>query len=143
MSNPHGDEQAPSPPLPPGYAQPGYPQPGYPPPGYAPPGYAPPGYPQPGYPQPGYPPPGYPGYTQETDGLAIASLVLGIVGAGIGSILAVIFGHIALKRIAHEGKAGRGLAIAGLALGYAGIAGLVILIVAAVLLFAAHPSPTG
>jgi MFS-type transporter involved in bile tolerance (Atg22 family) len=60
-------------------------------------------------------------------------MVLGIVWAyWIGSILAVIFGHVALRRIAREGKAGRGMAIAGLVLGYIGVATLVIVIVAAV-----------
>lgn len=55
-------------------------------------------------------------------GLAIASLVLGIAWLfWLGSILAVVFGHIALKQ-ANEGKVtGRGLAIAGLVLGWIGV----------------------
>jgi len=64
-----------------------------------------------------------------TDGLAIASLVLGIVWlGGIGSILAVIFGHIARRRIRRTGQSGRGLALAGLILGYIGfvVAALII-----------------
>ena len=40
----------------------------------------------------------------------------------MGSILAVIFGHIALSQIRHSRQGGRGLAIAGLVLGYVGLA---------------------
>ena len=58
-----------------------------------------------------------------TNGFAIASLVLGILWLlWIGSVLAVIFGHISLGQIHRTGEAGRGLAIAGLVLGYVGIA---------------------
>jgi hypothetical protein len=49
--------------------------------------------------------------------------VLGILWLyWVGSILAVIFGHIALSQIRHTGQGGRGLAIAGLVLGYVGLA---------------------
>ena len=61
----------------------------------------------------------------QTNGFAIASLVSGAVWMWwIGSILAVVFGHVALKQIARsEGaQSGRGLAIAGLVLGYLGVA---------------------
>lgn len=64
-----------------------------------------------------------------TSGLAIASLVLGIVGLiacyvnGLFAIPAVICGHMALKRTGDAQKplGGRGLAIAGLVMGYLGI----------------------
>lgn len=59
-------------------------------------------------------------YPTRTNGLAIASLVTGILGF---SILSVIFGHIALNQIGRSREEGRGLAIAGLVLGYVGIAG--------------------
>ena len=65
---------------------------------------------------------------QGTNGYAIASLVLGIVGMLIGSILAVVFGHMALGQIRRTGQSGRGLAIAGLVLGYLGVAGTLIVI---------------
>jgi hypothetical protein len=59
---------------------------------------------------------------QATNGLAVASLVLGILWlCWLGSVLAVIFGHVALAQIKKTGAAGRGLAIAGLVLGYAGV----------------------
>jgi hypothetical protein len=63
-----------------------------------------------------------------TNGLAVASLVLGILWlGGIGAILAVIFGHSAKRQIAvSEGtQSGRGLAVAGLVLGWIGVAGII------------------
>ncbi len=67
------------------------------------------------------------------NGFAVASLVLGILWVWfIGSLLAVIFGHIALGQIkrAADAERGRGLAIAGLVLGYLGIGLLVLGIIA-------------
>jgi hypothetical protein len=49
-----------------------------------------------------------------TDGFAVVSLISGILGL---IPLAVIFGPIALSRMARTGARGRGLAITGLALG--------------------------
>ena len=63
------------------------------------------------------------------EGLAVASLVLGILWIyWIGSILAVIFGHVALSRIKRSNgwKTGRGMAIAGLVLGYVWLAAFTI-----------------
>ena len=61
---------------------------------------------------------------QPTSGLAVASMVLGILGLlsscctfGIFSILAVILGHAALPET-KRGKAGHGMAVAGLVMGY-------------------------
>ena len=62
---------------------------------------------------------------RRTNGLAVASLVLGIVWVWwIGSTLAVIFGTAALYQISESGdqQAGRGMAIAGLVLGLVGLA---------------------
>lgn len=70
----------------------------------------------------------------KTNGMAIASLVLGIVWLyGIGSILALIFGYSAKKEIDASGgqQAGRGLAVAGIVLGWVGVGGLVLFILAA------------
>lgn len=67
-----------------------------------------------------------------TSGLAIASLILGIVGVvclgPFGGIPAVICGHIALSNIRKSDgtEGGRGMAIAGLVTGYIGIAYIVI-----------------
>lgn len=77
-----------------------------------------------------------PGPAQVTvAGLAIASMVLGILWIyWIGSILAIIFGHVALGQIKRSNgwKSGRGMAIAGLVLGYLGIAMLALVIIVAV-----------
>jgi peptidyl-prolyl cis-trans isomerase B (cyclophilin B) len=70
-----------------------------PPPQGAYPGYY--GYPQ--YPQP-----------QSTNALAIVSLVCAFLFAPLG----IIFGHISLSQIKKTGEEGRGLAIAGLVIGY-------------------------
>lgn len=64
----------------------------------------------------------------ETNGFAIASLVLGIVWAmGIGSILALVFGYVAKGQISGSGgqQVGSGLATAGIVLGWVGV-GLVL-----------------
>lgn len=68
-------------------------------------------------------------------GLAIASMVLGILWIyWLGSVLAIIFGHIALSQIKKSNgwKTGRGMAIAGVVLGYVGMATLVLVIVLAI-----------
>ena len=104
------------PPLPPP-APPGW---GPPPPGYGPP---PPGYPPP---PPGYgpPPPGYGGWgpppQRRTNGLAIASMICGIVGCfyGIPAILAIVFGFIARSQIRKNPQEGSGMALAGIILGF-------------------------
>lgn len=60
-----------------------------------------------------------------TNGFAVAALVLGLVWVlWIGSVLAVIFGHVALAQIRESSgwQRGRGLAIAGLLLGYLALA---------------------
>src|SRR3954469_23491994 len=66
------------------------------PPPYAPPPSAPPPYAPPPFQQP------YPGVrpVQTTNGMAVASLVLGIVWLfWVGSILAVIFGYVGKSQI--------------------------------------------
>lgn len=100
------------------------PPPGAPPPPPLPPGGQPPGYPPGGQPPPGYVPFGGPsGPVARTNGLAVASLVLGIVGlllcfVFIPWILAIVFGIIAIKQCGEDPSyTGRGLAVAGLVLG--------------------------
>lgn len=69
-----------------------------------------------------------------TNGLAIASLVVGLFWMWwIGSALAIVFGHVALNQIARRGQSGRGLAIAGLVLGYIGLATLLATLLAVTL----------
>lgn len=66
----------------------------------------------------GPPAPAGPAFQQRsTSGLAIASLVTGILGFFVVTLVAsVICGILALGRIKRTGQAGRGLAIAGLAI---------------------------
>jgi hypothetical protein len=69
---------------------------------------------------------GAPAPATRTSGMAVASLVLGIVSVFclgflvVVPILAIVFGHISLDRIAQSGGwvKGRGLAIAGAVLGW-------------------------
>ena len=78
--------------------------------------------------QPGVPAP--PTYTPPpADGLAIGSLISGVFIC-IGSIPAVIMGHLALGRIARSNgaKGGRGIAIAGVILGWVGTALLLLIV---------------
>jgi hypothetical protein len=57
--------------------------------------------------------------------LAIASLVCGILWiCWIGSLLAVVLGHLSLRQIRRRQDGGRGLAIAGLVFGYVGLLAL-------------------
>lgn len=121
------------------YAQPANPYaapPQYPAyPGQNAPGLQAPGYPTPGSPTPGYPAaPGYPGYgrpvSSGTNGLAIASLVCGIVSIPLTclyvgvlfGIAAVIMGVIAMKQVKETGQEGHGMALAGVITGGVGIA---------------------
>lgn len=63
---------------------------------------------------------------RRTNGLAIASLVLSLLGA---SLLGVIFGHVAKRQIWERGDDGDGLATAGLLIGYLGLVFLAVLVV--------------
>ncbi|MEB0285329.1 MULTISPECIES: thioredoxin domain-containing protein [Cryobacterium] len=84
-------------------------------------------YPQQDYRQQEYP------QVPRTNTLAIVSLV----SAFVVSLVAVITGHIALGQIARRGERGRGLAIAGLVIGYVGLASTAVLIVLSILFAAA------
>jgi hypothetical protein len=69
-----------------------------------------------------------------TNGMAIASLVLGILWIyWIGSILALIFGYIAKAEIrrSRDTQPGSGLATAGIVLGWIGVGLLALVIVVA------------
>jgi hypothetical protein len=114
------------------------------PPGYgAPPSYAPPPY---GAPPP-YPPPGppgawpaapYPYAGQSTNGLAVTSLVLGLLGVftcGVGSVIGIVLGFVSRDQIKRSWgrQTGSGMATAGIILGFLGAAfWLVIMIIAVV-----------
>lgn len=79
------------------------------------------------YPVPyGQPQPFAPQQPPRTNGLAIASLVCGIVAwvlfPLVAAIPAVICGHVALRQTRRHAEAGGGLAIAGLVLGWINVA---------------------
>ncbi len=99
----------------------GMPAPAEPYPSYPPP---PPGP----YPYPPYP---YPPAPQRTNGLAIASLVCAFLFAPLG----ILFGHLSLSQIKRSGEEGRGLAIAGLVIGYVITVGTIIVLILGMLLF--------
>ncbi len=105
------DEQPPAPPVPP---QAQVPTPTHAPPPFAPPGYAPPGPTSPGY-APHQP-------TTSTNGFAVAALVLGIVGPTlcVAWILALVFGYVGRSQIRASGgrQTGKGMATAGVVLGW-------------------------
>ena len=95
------------------------------------------GGPPPGtiYPGAGVPAPAYPGATgTQTSGLAIASLVTGLFFWCwvIPGIVSIVLGHLALESIENSGgaKRGRGMAVAGIVLGWVGIGivGLLVLV---------------
>lgn len=123
---PGGAGVPPTPPPPPAYGQPAYGEPAQPAYGQQS-GYGQ----QPGYAQPAYGEAGYGGYgtqapARKTNVLAIVSLIASISGfvilPFIGPIVGVITGHISLGQIKKTGEEGRGLALAGLIVGYVGIA---------------------
>jgi hypothetical protein len=96
-----------------------------------------------------YPPQQYPaspvpyGYTQPpimvtpakpSSGWAVWALVVGLVGfffgwclLGIPCLAAVILGHVAIADTKNDVKSGRGMAVAGLVLGYLAVAPAIIL----------------
>lgn len=113
---------------------PGHGVPAYPPAPPAPPaphgnqGY--PGYPgyqgYQGYPMQQQVP--YAGFAQQPRTNTLA--VIAFISSFFLSLAGVIMGHLALNQIKRTGEGGRGLAIAALVLGYAGIAfGLILLII--------------
>jgi hypothetical protein len=65
-----------------------------------------------------------------TNRLAVASLVASILLLGVGSIIAIILGHVALSQIKDSNgkEGGRGMAIAGLTIGYIGVAFVILML---------------
>jgi len=81
-----------------------------------------------------------------TNGLAIASLVCGIAQFGFGlfaTIPAIVLGHMARSQIRRTGEQGAGLALAGLALGWAAvILGILVLVIVLAIAAGTHGMPT-
>jgi hypothetical protein len=78
---------------------------------------------------------GYPAQPPKANSMAVASLVCGILEIffGFTAIPAVILGHKALRQIRQTGEPGRGMARAGLVLGWTAIGIFVVLIALGVL----------
>lgn len=121
----------------PGYGAPGYGAPGYGAQGYGAQGYGAPGYGAGGYGTPGYGAPGQVAYSTtstSSNTLAIISLVCSLAGllTWISAIAGVVCGHIALGQMKRSGdETGRGMAVAGVILGYIiSIGGLALMILA-------------
>jgi hypothetical protein len=73
--------------------------------------------------------PYYPPARQTTNGLAVGSLVCALLGI---SLPAVIMGHVARNQIRERNEGGDGLAIAGLVIGWLGIAFYALMFIAAI-----------
>ncbi len=160
----YGPPTGPPPGYGPGWAPPGYGPPPGPPPGLfgvppGPPGGAeapgpPPGYLPPYPPPPGYgggvpyAPYGYPGFQPQplVETLAVGSLITSIVGLATAFFCYVpifacpvgaVMGHVALRRIEEGHKGGKGLALAGVIVGWIGtgllVLGLIALLIIVVL----------
>ncbi|WP_425308323.1 DUF4190 domain-containing protein [Ammonicoccus fulvus] len=72
------------------------------------------------------------GMEQRTNTLAIIALV----GSFFISLVGIICGHLALNQIKQTGEKGRGLALAGLIIGYIGLVVGILYVVFAVILVA-------
>lgn len=66
-----------------------------------------------------------------TNSMAITSLITGLTIAPLG----IIFGHIALSQIKRTGQDGKGMAIAGLVLGYVALASWIIVAIVVIVAF--------
>lgn len=76
-----------------------------------------------------------PAVGRSTNGFAIAAMVLGILWVyWIGSIVALVFGYIARRQIRDSmgRQGGDGMAVAGIVLGWIGVAILAIVILVAI-----------
>jgi hypothetical protein len=106
-----------------------------------------PGYPASAQPAPeGYAAPVYPGYhpyppPRPTNGMAIAAMVvslvgvLGLCGYGLGGyigIVGAILGHVSRRQIRDRGENGDGMALAGIIVGWIA-AGIAVLATAAII----------
>ena len=102
------------------------------PPAYGPPPDPPQWNPPPPIPWPEHYPQFPPPPPRPTNGLAIASIICAVLCAPLG----VIFGHVSLSQIKRSGEEGRGLAVAGLIVGYSLTLVTVVSVAAAAVFFA-------
>ncbi len=82
----------------------------------------------------------HPSVAPRTNQMALASMVCGLgqiffwVLAGVP---AIVFGHVARRQIKQTGEAGSGMATAGLVMGYVGVLGPIIALIAALAILGA------
>lgn len=90
-------------------------------------------------------PPPRPVARQQTNSMAIGSFVCGLLeicSFGLTAIPAVVLGHSARRQIRRTGQPGDGFALAGLVLGWLGIAFITVILIAAVTAIASsHAAP--
>lgn len=78
---------------------------------------------------------------RQTSSLAVVSLIMGIVGWTVfpflGSLIAIVTGHMARAEIRRQPQAleGDGLAVAGLVLGWLAVIGSILVVIGFVLFF--------
>lgn len=150
---PVGGPSAPAPTAPPTppYDSAGATAPAYSPPAYGAPAYGAPAYEAPAYGAPTYGAPAYgaAGYavSARTNTLAILSLVASLAGVFVlpfvGQIAGIVLGHVSLSQLKERAEKGRGMAIAGLIVGYATLALGVLLIFAFFLIVQAAVGESG
>lgn len=93
------------------------------------------GQPAPGHPPAGYYPTGYPPYpyppVRGTNSMALAALILSLVGVGscITAPVGAILGHVARRQIRETGEQGDGMAKAAIIVGWV-LTGLLLLVIA-------------
>lgn len=101
-----------------------------------------------GTPLQAYQPPQF-GAQRSTNGMAIAALICGVCQIFLwflwflAAVPAVVFGHLARRRIRQTGEAGGGMALAGMILGYIGLAALVVIIIVIAAVASSHSPSTG
>jgi len=135
-------------PAPPAYGTPAPEAPAYGAPAYGQPTTSTYGQPAYGAPNAGY---GYGGgYSApaRTNVLAIISLVASLVGfvlilPVVGSIAGVIMGHISLKQIKDRGERGRGMALAGVIIGYVTLLFVILFVIGISILIASSAGTSG
>lgn len=91
------------------------------------------------------PAPAYQTYGQQPYGQQVGPAkynvlaIVSLVSAFFISLVAIITGHIALSQIKKTGEQGRGLAIAGLVLGYIGFVGGLLAAIIVIVVLASNP----
>jgi Domain of unknown function (DUF4190)/DUF1707 SHOCT-like domain len=80
-----------------------------------------------------YRPGTHPSIAPRTNQMAVASLVCGVGQVFfwfLAGVPAIVFGHVARRQIRQTGEAGGGMATAGLVMGYVGVLGPIIALIA-------------